>query len=254
MRRRDATEHSLLFSMWRADRPTAWSFAVALLLHAALLATFSVCVYNPAEPARLIMVSLVAGGGGGGQSQPAVAPAPQPRAEPVRPHPLPRAAHTRLQRTRNAEAAAVALVPTPPAEAQAASVADASGAVQGGAGSGSVASLGAGNGLGGNGRGTGLGSGDGAAAGDQRVRCIVCPEPSYPLVARRHGWQGTVEVGLSLLADGSVVAADVRRSCGHEVLDREAVAVARRSRFTPLGSGPAQGHIEYRFELVAPRP
>jgi TonB family protein len=73
-------------------------------------------------------------------------------------------------------------------------------------------------------------------------------------VARRRGWQGTVDVGLVLLADGSVATAEVRRSCGHEVLDREAVAVARRSRFSPLRSAPASGHIAYRFELAAPRP
>lgn len=255
MRRRDATDHSLLFSVHRADRRTALSFAIALGVHAVLLTILSLCVFHVAEPARLIMVSLVGGGGSGGPTQPAAAPLPQPGVESTRPHAPTKAARARHQRVRNPVAAALALAPTPAADAPSVSAEDASGSVERGAGSGSVARIGIGNGpLGGSGRGAGVGSGDGTAAGDQRARCVVCPEPTYPLVARRHGWQGTVEVGVSLLADGSVVGADVSRSCGYEVLDREAVSVARRSRFTPLSAGPAQGHIAYRFELIAPRP
>ena len=255
MRRRDATDHSLLYSGCRVDRATVLSFAIAFGVHAVLLATLSARVFRVAEPAPLIMVSLVAGGGSGGRTQPAAAPLPQPGVESPRPHVPPKAARARHQRVSNPLAAAIALAPTPAADAQSVSAEGASASVEHGAGSGSVASVGAGDGgLSGTGRGTGVGSGDGTAAGDQRARCIVCPEPIYPLVARRHGWQGTVEVGVSLLADGSVAVADVRRSCGYEVLDREAVAVARRSRFTPLGAGPAQGHIAYRFELIAPQP
>ena len=255
MRRRDATVHSLLHSGRRVHRRTVVSFAVALAVHAALLATLSLRVFHIGEPAPLIMVSLVASGGSGGRTQQTAAPASHPDVESSPPHAPPKAARTRHQRVHNPVAAAVALVPTPAADGLSGSAEEARGAVEHGAGSESVASVGAGDGaMGGTGRGTGSGSGDGTGTGDQRTRCVVCPEPTYPLVARRHGWQGTVEVGVSLLADGSVAAADVRRSCGYEVLDREAVAVARRSRFTPLDAGPARGHIAYRFELTAPRP
>ncbi|MBI1813890.1 MAG: energy transducer TonB [Deltaproteobacteria bacterium] len=95
-----------------------------------------------------------------------------------------------------------------------------------------------------------MGTGDGA---DQRAACISCPAPRYPLVARARGWAGTVHVGLSVLADGSVEDASVRRSSGYGVLDEAAMTVARRSRFTPPETrglpAPLHGRIEYRFEL-----
>ena len=255
MRRRDATDHSLFYSVCRVDRQTVVSFAVALGVHAALLAILSVCVFHVAEPAPLIMVSLVASGGGGGRTQPAAAAT---AAAGRRVHPAARTPEGSADTTSASEQARSRQPlrsrrrrpPTrnrhpPRTRADRRSAVPAAGrlrvSVPATGWAGPVAAL-------------GVGSGDGTGPGDQRARCIVCPEPSYPLVARRHGWQGTVEVGVSLLADGSVAAADVRRSCGYEVLDREAVAVARRSRFTPLGAGPARGHIAYRFELIAPRP
>ena len=109
-------------------------------------------------------------------------------------------------------------------------------------------------GAGGSGHGSGAGTGDGA---DARAYCVYCPEPHYPLIARARGWQGSVDVGLSVLADGSVHDASLRRSSGYSVLDEAAVAVARQSRFrSPAASGlpaPLRGRIEYRFELTTAR-
>jgi periplasmic protein TonB len=244
MRRRDASNFLLRFRP-TVRRRTALSFAVSLGLHAGLLAILSLVAVRVAAPARLIMVSLIAGGGRAGT--PSAAPMVPAGAETSPPQRQTQAARPRRRRAIKASAPVVAAAPTPRVDTQLPSPVGAGGA--------GVASAGAGDGgLGGTGGGTGSGHGDGSGAGDQRARCVVCPEPTYPLVARRHGWQGTVEVGVSLLADGSVAAADVRRSCGYEVLDREAIAVARRSRFTPLGVGPVRGHIAYRFELVPRRP
>ena len=251
MRRRDATDQFLLQSMPRAA--TVRSFALSLGLHAVLLATASLWVFDTVAPARPILVSLILAGGGAGVAQSAEAPHVQPGVQSTRPHAPVQAARPRHRRLRNAQAAVVAVAPTPAADAQLVSADDAGGSAAPAAGGGLLVSVGAGNGaLDGTGSGTAAGAGGGAS--DQRTRCIVCPEPNYPLVARRRGWQGTVEVGVSLLADGSVAAADVRRSCGYETLDREAVAVARRSRFSPLVAGPAQGRIDYRFELTPTRP
>lgn len=108
----------------------------------------------------------------------------------------------------------------------------------------------------GNGPGDGSGGGGGSGAGeggDRRAYCEYCPEPGYPMIARRRGWKGTVGVQLILLGDGHVGSASVARSSGYEVLDREAVNVARRSRFRlPRRdeAAPLQGRIEYRFELL----
>ncbi len=244
MRRRDAI-NSLLHSRPLVGRRNALPFAVSLALHAALLVLLSFEAFRAAEPARLVMVSLIASGGG--VPQPAGAAPAQPQTELRQTQPPSKVLHARRHASTKAGALAVAVAPTPAADPSSPSTGDADGSA--------VASVGVGSGgLGGTGSGRGGGSGDGTGAGDQRAHCVVCPEPSYPLVARRRGWQGTVDVGLVLLADGSVATAEVRRSCGHEVLDREAVAVARRSRFSPLRSAPASGHIAYRFELAAPRP
>jgi TonB family protein len=106
----------------------------------------------------------------------------------------------------------------------------------------------------GDGHGTGRGAGDGT---DQRPACVHCPRPRYPFIARARGWQGSVSVGLLVLADGTVDAASVRHSSGYGVLDEAAIAVARRSRFSPPAAqglpAPLHGRIEYRFELTAPR-
>jgi TonB family protein len=100
------------------------------------------------------------------------------------------------------------------------------------------------------GRGGGLGDDGGS---DQRGYCVYCPAPRYPLMARARGWQGTVRVGLSVSADGSVTEASLRESSGYRVLDRAAVDVARHSRFAPPASRglptPLRGRIDYRFEL-----
>ncbi|HXQ22438.1 MAG TPA: energy transducer TonB [Candidatus Acidoferrales bacterium] len=100
------------------------------------------------------------------------------------------------------------------------------------------------------------GSGAGSSS-DQRAYCVSCPEPHYPLVARARGWQGTVDVGLLVLADGSVDDASLRRSSGYGVLDAAAIAVARQSRFSPPAANglpaPLHGRIEYRFELTTAR-
>ncbi len=126
---------------------------------------------------------------------------------------------------------------------------------------GSKSGTGAGQGMG-NHSGTGAGTGEGigrgtGGSGDQRAYCVYCPEPRYPLIARARGWQGTVDVGLLVLADGSVDTAGVRRSSGYGALDRAAIAVARQSRFTPPAAAglptPLRGRIEYRFELTTAR-
>jgi protein TonB len=70
-------------------------------------------------------------------------------------------------------------------------------------------------------------------------------------VARARGWEGTVDVGLAVRADGGVDAARVRRSSGYGLLDRAAVEAARRSRFQPAPTAePVRGFIEYRFQLA----
>jgi protein TonB len=247
--------------------PTAVSVVLALAAHAAVLALATSAVLPGGRSVDLVRVSLRSGGGAtaapGDVSamQPvashAQSPAPQlqlvppPRRQPVR-----RQSQARQDQPRNSPpAAAPAAPPSVTTEAAVLSVRD-----DGPAGYEETAS-GAGGGSGVAGRsGSGVGQGPGTSAGgehDQRASCVYCPRPPYPLLARARGWQGSVDVGLLVLADGSVDTASVRRSSGYGVLDEAAMTVARCSRFTPpAASGllaPLRGRIEYRFELTASR-
>ena len=250
----------------------AWG--ITLLLHAGALAVAGWVSVTRTGPVEIIRISLRPGGGGGGggaatQAPPPSAPAPAPVpveavppiAPPVpppavvapqvtRPHP---AVVTRPQAPRHPRRAPPQEQPAPAAPAPEAAVASAPGVgdAVGSGGPGTGTAAGSGTGVG---AGSGSGSGAGAGAGpdtDQRASCVYCPEPGYPLLARRHGWRGSVDVALVLLADGRVDSASVRRSSGYSILDEEAVAAARRSRFQ-LAQGvdaPVHGRIEYRFEL-----
>jgi TonB family protein len=79
--------------------------------------------------------------------------------------------------------------------------------------------------------------------------------PEYPRQARRHGWQGVVDLRLRLDDSGRVTAVEIARESGFSVLDDAAVAAARRSRFQLSGRRAGQGYgsiwgqMRYRFEL-----
>jgi len=79
--------------------------------------------------------------------------------------------------------------------------------------------------------------------------------PSYPAVARRRGWEGTVLLELQVLADGRVAEVTISESSGHEVLDEAAARAVRRWRFEPalhFGKPTASTvRVPIRFRLLA---
>jgi TonB family protein len=243
------------------------ALVLALAVHAgALLALAAVRIPN-ASTTPLLRISLLPGGGNGsqrreggatdGEARPETSrrvPADPPR-ELVAPHGR---RPSRLPKARRA-AMRKSVEPHNGSVAQLAPVSTLSVATTAGSGNadgvGSEGGAGAGAGTDGSGLGSGHGGGSGDGTGlSSRASCAYCPQPHYPLIARARGWQGTVEVLLSVLADGSVNAATLWRSSGHSVLDQAAVTAAQHSRFSPpRETAPLRGRMEYRFELVTAR-
>lgn len=63
------------------------------------------------------------------------------------------------------------------------------------------------------------------------------PKPEYPPIARRRQWEGRVILRVRVLAAGTVAAATVETSSGHEVLDEAALEAVRRWHFVPAKRG-----------------
>lgn len=80
------------------------------------------------------------------------------------------------------------------------------------------------------------------------------PSPRYPRLARARGWEGVVEVRLSVSATGAVVDARIETSCGYPLLDDAALEAVRKWRFQPatLAGIPIERELLHRvrFQLA----
>ncbi len=84
----------------------------------------------------------------------------------------------------------------------------------------------------------------------ERAACVSCPEPDYPALARRRGWQGSVVLKFQLTTDGSAQNIIVFRSSGHPQLDQAAIDNAKESRFTRGEPGVIRTATkQYNFRL-----
>ena len=72
---------------------------------------------------------------------------------------------------------------------------------------------------------------------DYRATYLNNPQPSYPLVARRMGWQGRVVLDVEVLANGSSGEVTVQQGSGRDILDQAALGAVRGWRFVPARSG-----------------
>lgn len=78
-------------------------------------------------------------------------------------------------------------------------------------------------------------------------------KPSYPEEARRKGMEGEVLLKVEVLANGGVGQIEVKRSSGHEILDRSALSAVKQWRFIPAnkenGPIPCWVNIPIKFQL-----
>ncbi len=70
----------------------------------------------------------------------------------------------------------------------------------------------------------------------------------YPPLARKHGWEGRVSIGVKLEPDGSVHPLRIVRSSGYSILDRHAFDTLRRIGSIPQARNWLNGRA-YTFEL-----
>lgn len=79
------------------------------------------------------------------------------------------------------------------------------------------------------------------------------PKPLYPQEARKKGDEGEVLLRVEVLSNGRVGEIEVRRSSGHEVLDRSAITAVKQWRFVPAKKDenpiPVWVNIPIAFQL-----
>lgn len=82
-----------------------------------------------------------------------------------------------------------------------------------------------------------------------QLRSALAPYFSYPLMARRNGWEGRVQVGLRVEADGHLSHVRIARSSGYRLLDSAALATLNHVDMLPQAAGWLDGR---HFDMVLP--
>jgi protein TonB len=84
-------------------------------------------------------------------------------------------------------------------------------------------------------------------------RYLNNPKPAYPQEAKQRGHQGEVTLRVEVLASGQVGQIEIRRSSGHEILDRSALATVKQWQFVPAKRGkesiPLWVNIPIKFRI-----
>lgn len=83
----------------------------------------------------------------------------------------------------------------------------------------------------------------------------LLPQFDYPPLARRRGWQGRVDVGLHVAADGDLTRIRLVESSGHALLDRAAVRNVSELRGIPRAAQWLEGNgmdvvLPVRYQLT----
>jgi protein TonB len=63
------------------------------------------------------------------------------------------------------------------------------------------------------------------------------PKPTYPMIARRRGYEGTVVLMVEVLSDGRVGSVKLEKSSGYSCLDKSALKAVKKWMFIPGRKG-----------------
>ncbi len=69
----------------------------------------------------------------------------------------------------------------------------------------------------------------------------IAKHKSYPKIAQRRGWQGTVLLDITVDGNGHVLSAVVNKSSGHESLDKQALKMVKKASPFPTPPSVLQG-------------
>jgi protein TonB len=100
-----------------------------------------------------------------------------------------------------------------------------------------------------------IGSGSGASPGQYvkenfyYIKDLITRNLSYPVVARRMKWQGTVVVSFVVCEDGMVKGTTVVTSSGHSVLDKNALTTIKALQPFPAPPAEAEFNMPIKYTL-----
>ena len=66
-----------------------------------------------------------------------------------------------------------------------------------------------------------------------KIGSINNPHPPYPIIARKKGLQGKLILGVSVNNDGSVKNVSIKKSSGHQILDKVSKETIEKWIFVP---------------------
>jgi protein TonB len=85
----------------------------------------------------------------------------------------------------------------------------------------------------------------------QTIAEVLARYKEYPPMAQMQGWEGSVTMQLRVAASGRLLGAEIFRSSGHGVLDRQALAMAAKAaRFPPPPEGLGERDVEVLVPVV----
>ena len=87
---------------------------------------------------------------------------------------------------------------------------------------------------------------------DGQAAYLNNPKPSYPMVARRRGYEGIVLLNVMVNIRGRPDAVSVKRGSGHHVLDRAALRAVRQWHFIPAkrAGEPVNASVEVPIQFT----
>jgi len=83
----------------------------------------------------------------------------------------------------------------------------------------------------------------------QTISQVLTRYKEYPPIAQMQGWQGVVTMRLRVAPSGRLIDAEVQASSGHDVLDRQALAMASNAGRFPA---PPEGLRDREITVLVP--